>query len=113
LVTREAQPFQLSLEVDWARKGVRSVPMAEYQARVGLFGRLTELERKIQEASTSTTLDGPVDLQDLKQKLEDLREKFPQRLYQPAFDKLDAAITRGLMSFQQREDAERQKRAAS
>lgn len=103
LATQEVEPVQLTLEVDWVRKGTRPLTPSEYRAQARLFDRLSDLERKVKEASARPTLDGAADLAQLKRDLVDLREQFAQRRCQPAFDKLDTAIEQGMQAFQERQ----------
>ncbi len=95
-------PLELSLDVDWTRKGARPLSGAEYQARVQFFGELAQIERQVMDARARTTLDGASDLRELQHKLEGLREDHPQQRYQLTFEKLGTAIQDGLQSFQQR-----------
>jgi hypothetical protein len=95
----EVPPTRLTLEVNWVRKGTRPLAAADYQSRKQLFARLDALEQKVKEASARPTLDGAADLRLLREKLEDLRDEFTQRRYEPAFEKIGAAIERGLSKF--------------
>jgi hypothetical protein len=103
LVTTDAQPFELSLELSWTRKATRPLAVAEYRARVGFYNRLADLEAKIREAGARTTLDGASDLHDLQAKVDDLHEGFPQRRYELLFDKLNTWIQSSLENFQTRD----------
>jgi len=101
------QPLGLTLEMTWTRKATRPLATAEYRARVGFYDRLAALERKIQEASARTTLDGASDLRGLRNKVDELREGFPQRRYELLFEKLNAWIEASLQNFQEPQNGEK------
>jgi hypothetical protein len=103
LATIDETPVELTLDVEWARKGNRPVSMAEYQERGAVYAKLTQIERKVQEAGSRTTLDGAADL----------REGYTNRRYQSAFDKVDRAIDGSLQRFLEQEQAPRQQGRAA
>jgi hypothetical protein len=114
LATTDETPVELTLDVEWTRKGTRPVAVAEYRARTTLFAKLTSLETKVQEASSRTTLDGASDLRALKNDLDELRESYADRRYQATFDRVDHAIDGGLQHVLAMEQSQqRQGRAAA